>query len=100
MKCPRELRREAERYRRLVAGVDDRRAFEAITELAAEYDELAAVLVENAAFAGVPMKCRRNRVGLTAARAITGSRQRPNWSKTKKARVTSLTGSPKRHSTG
>ena len=44
MKCPRELRREAERYRRLVAGVDDRRAIEAITELAAEYDELAAVL--------------------------------------------------------
>jgi hypothetical protein len=36
MKCPRELRSEAERYRRLVAGVDDRRAIEAITELAAE----------------------------------------------------------------
>jgi hypothetical protein len=44
MKCPHELRREAERYRRLVAGVDDRRAIEAITELAAEYDRLAAVL--------------------------------------------------------
>jgi Protein of unknown function (DUF2934) len=44
MNCPHELRREAERYRRLVAGVADRRAIEAITELAAEYDELAAVL--------------------------------------------------------
>jgi Protein of unknown function (DUF2934) len=42
MKSPHELRRDAERYRRLVAGVDDRRAIEAITELAAEYDELAA----------------------------------------------------------
>ena len=44
MKSPHELRREAERYRRLVAGVDDRRAIEAITELAAEYEELAEVL--------------------------------------------------------
>ena len=42
IKSPHELRRDAERYRRLVAGVDDRRAIEAITELAAEYDELAA----------------------------------------------------------
>jgi Protein of unknown function (DUF2934) len=44
MKSSHQLRREAERYRRLVAGVDDRRAIEAITDLAAEYDELAAVL--------------------------------------------------------
>jgi hypothetical protein len=44
MKSPHELRREAERYRRLVAGVDDRRAIEAITELAAEYDELAEAM--------------------------------------------------------
>jgi hypothetical protein len=44
MKSPHELRRDAERYRRLVAGVDDRRAIEAITELAAEYEELAEVV--------------------------------------------------------
>jgi Protein of unknown function (DUF2934) len=46
MKSPHCLRREAERYRRLATGIDDRRAIEALRELAAEYDELAATLLE------------------------------------------------------
>jgi hypothetical protein len=84
MKCPRELRREAERYRRLVAGVDDRRAIEAITELAAEYDELAAVLDRERRGRRRAYEMREEQGRLTAYRAITGSRQRPNWSKTKR----------------
>jgi hypothetical protein len=44
MKMPDELRSEAERYRRLVVGTNDRRAIEALNELATEYDELAGHL--------------------------------------------------------
>jgi hypothetical protein len=44
MKTPQELQREAERYRRLATTIDDRRAIEALRELAAECDELAVVL--------------------------------------------------------
>jgi hypothetical protein len=44
MKTPHELRSEAQRYRQLVAGINDRRAIEALNELATEYDELAGHL--------------------------------------------------------
>jgi Protein of unknown function (DUF2934) len=44
MKTPHELRREAQRYRQLATDIDDRRAIEALRELAAEYEELAVVL--------------------------------------------------------
>jgi Protein of unknown function (DUF2934) len=44
MNTPHELQRAAERYRRLTTGIDDRRAIEALRDLAAEYEELAIVL--------------------------------------------------------
>jgi Protein of unknown function (DUF2934) len=39
-----ELRRVAERYRRLATDIDDRRAIEALRDLAVQYEELAVVL--------------------------------------------------------
>jgi Protein of unknown function (DUF2934) len=44
MKTPHKLRREAERYRRLATDIDDRRAIDALRELAIQYEELAVVL--------------------------------------------------------
>jgi hypothetical protein len=44
MQDPVELRAAASRYRRLVAGICDRQAIQALNELADEYDTLAAAL--------------------------------------------------------
>jgi len=44
MKTPHELRREAERFRRLATDIDDPWTIEALRELAVEYEELAGVL--------------------------------------------------------
>jgi hypothetical protein len=41
---PVELRAVASRYRRLVTGITDRQAIQALNELADEYDALAAAL--------------------------------------------------------
>ena len=44
MKTPHELRREAERFRRLATEIDDRWMVEALRELAVDYEGLAVVL--------------------------------------------------------
>ena len=44
MKRPGQLRRQAEHYRRLASGLTDRRTIDAITELAAEYEAVAAAM--------------------------------------------------------
>ncbi len=44
MKGPDDLRREAARYRRLATQILDRRAIQALTDLAAEYEATAAAL--------------------------------------------------------
>lgn len=44
MNRPGQLRRKAEHYRRLASGLSDRRTIDAITELAAEYEEVAAAM--------------------------------------------------------
>ena len=44
MESPDELRQRADRYRRMALSVTDEQAIEALKELAAEYDALAATL--------------------------------------------------------
>jgi hypothetical protein len=44
MNSPHELREKAERYRRLIPTVTDAQALEALRELAARYEEMAAEL--------------------------------------------------------
>jgi hypothetical protein len=44
MKTPHELRREAERFRRLATEIDDRWTIEALRDLAVDYEGLAVVL--------------------------------------------------------
>ena len=43
-KSPGDLREQAKRLRRLASGIDDRRTLEAIAELAAEYEAVAAAV--------------------------------------------------------
>ena len=64
MKMPHELRSEAQRYRRLVVGITDRRATEALKELATEYDELAGHLEREQAHSRA---CLRNVGGARSA---------------------------------
>ena len=44
MKSPGDLREQARRLRQLASGIADRRTLEAIAELAAEYEAVAAAL--------------------------------------------------------
>ena len=44
MKSPGDLREQARRFRQLALGIDDRRTLEAIAELAAEYEAVAAAV--------------------------------------------------------
>jgi hypothetical protein len=44
VKRPGDLREQARRFRQLASGISDRRTLEAITELAAEYEAVAAAV--------------------------------------------------------